>query len=35
MGLAMAAGAHPIIGSAQSLDDDAFVAFEKEFTLIS
>ncbi len=35
MGMAMADGAHPIIGSAQSLDDDAFVAFEKEFTLIS
>lgn len=34
MGMAMADGAHPIVGAAQSLDDEAFEAFEKEFTQI-
>ena len=33
MGMAMADGAHPIIGAAQSLDEDSFTEFEREFTL--
>jgi len=34
MGMAMADGAHPVVGAAQSLDDEAFRAFEEAFTRI-